>query len=221
MVALEGHSAEAFQLVVQWMYQGRISLPIVANEDQSQRTVDHVAGSNAENGTGPSGQSTQSTKVPDDKTQNAKIKRNPVKTASALIDRYLNFFVLADYISLLGPFNSVETSITKIVLHTRTALTCDHIRTAMALPSNHPIRTLFINATVKPYIEHILLARKTHFKYQQVVDEFDDYAADLMREFGRVMSQKNFVTARADLKVTARSVPDPVGGNIMIGAMSG
>jgi hypothetical protein len=71
------------------------------------------------------------------------------------ISSLLQFFILADQIDLLGPFDSVLDSMKSILVVNYKALLLEHIRVAVLLPQNHTIRKLFAQSCVWGYVFYI------------------------------------------------------------------
>jgi hypothetical protein len=101
------------------------------------------------------------------------------------LNLYIDFIRFADYIDLMGPFDSVLQGIWSLL--SSTALLPEHIRTAAQLPYGHPLRNL-IAPLVKSYAWSLQLGgrnrgNKRRFKFQEEPDTLEGFASDLVRAF--------------------------------------
>ncbi len=81
-----------------------------------------------------------------------------LSSPSQIISRLLEFLLLADFLQLLGPFDTIANEIKRILCETRTSrnfLTSGHIRQVMQLPPGHVARQVVIQACVKLYMDSI------------------------------------------------------------------
>lgn len=118
---------------------------------------------------------------------------------SNLISRLLEFLLLADFLQLLGPFDSIANEIKGILSQTKSSrnfLTSGHIRQVMQLPLGHEARKVVIQACVKLYMDSIYntsyitpLANKT-CKFEKEVTDFHEFAAELFRAYDQAMRNK-------------------------------
>jgi len=103
------------------------------------------------------------------------------------LNLYIDFIRFADYIDLVGPFDSVFQGI-RSLLSSRTALLPEHIRTTVQLPYGHPLRSLIAQACVKSYAWSLQLGgrkggNKRRFRFQEELDTLEGFASDLVRAF--------------------------------------
>lgn len=106
--------------------------------------------------------------------------------------------MFADFIGLLGPFDSVLQEIRSLLL-SRTALLPQHIRTAAQLPYGNPLRILIAEACVKPYAWSLQLggrngSSKRRFRFQKEMDTIDGFASNVVRAFtNSIRGNKTFI----------------------------
>jgi hypothetical protein len=103
------------------------------------------------------------------------------------LNLYIDFIRFADYIDLVGPFDSVLQGI-RSLLSSRTALLPEHIQTTVQLPHGHPLRSLIAQACVKSYAWSLQLGgrnggNKRRFRFQEELDTLEGFASDLVRAF--------------------------------------
>jgi hypothetical protein len=112
---------------------------------------------------------------------------NLKRTKGDKLNLYIDFIRFADFINLVGPFDSVLQGI-RSLLSSRTALLPEHIQTAVQLPYGHPLRSLIAQACVKSYAWSLQLGgrnggNKRRFRFQEELDTLEGFASDLVRAF--------------------------------------
>jgi hypothetical protein len=137
---LEETTSKTFDLIIQWIYTGKLILP-----------------------TSSSG-------------------------AAETFTQLLAFVRLADRLDLVGPFDSVISSMKSLLVKHRELLMPMHVRDAVELPREHAVRSLFADACVKEYTK-ALRSSKEVFKFHMELKEIDSFASDLLRSFGRSIAR--------------------------------
>lgn len=102
------------------------------------------------------------------------------------LTKYLAFFLLSDKLQLQSSRDKdIIDKMRDCLSPSTVSLRPFHIRTAIKLPSRHPVRKLFADATVKQFV----CARKTGkiFRFQTETLELDGYAADLLLSFDSII----------------------------------
>jgi BTB/POZ domain len=101
------------------------------------------------------------------------------------ITGYLNFIVLCNKLLLLGDQAEVVEKVKASLITNRKALLPHHVRTAMKLPSRHPIRQLFANTAV-PYHLDVVSGTKASFWLADEMVELEGFASDMMAATSRL-----------------------------------
>ena len=121
--------------------------------------------------------------------------------------RYIDFLHLADYIDLLGPFTSIHGHIRDILVKDRKCLTPALLRRFLLAEPAADIQTILVEALARFYITWLLTSTEGQpFVFLGDTDEFEGFAAELLRVCGRVMGAKR-LGAKGKLMVV-----DPLSG---------
>jgi hypothetical protein len=104
------------------------------------------------------------------------------------------FLVYANEINLLGPFDKIIETLKSIIIRNSACLLPQHIRTAYQLPRHHPLQKLVVQACVMVYAYHMtrhwpseIFIKPRNFPFKEEKAELDVFAADLLREYERVL----------------------------------
>jgi len=138
-----------------------------------------------------------------------------VSLNSKKITSLLRFLALADQIELLGPFDSVIASIRAVLVLDNENLLPEHVRAGVLLPLNHPVRKLFAQSCIRPYLFYIHSKQRAQsavyirFRFERELKESTDFAADLLRELSDVMISAGSTSNG----VSRATLTDPLSGN--------
>jgi hypothetical protein len=137
---LEETTAKTFDLVIQWIYTGKLILPATPT------------------------------------------------SAAETFTQLLGFVKLADRLNLLGPLDTVVSSMKALLVSDRDLLKPVHIREAAELPREHAVRSLFADACVREYTLFLRIPGRV-FRFPAELKEIDSFALDLLGSFGLSISK--------------------------------
>lgn len=127
------------------------------------------------------------------------------------ITTYLEFLELALYLDILGHFDSVYESISKILIKDQSSLEHSHIRFSAKFPASHPVNDIFARASVKTYICKLLEPNYENFKFQAEIDDLSHFAGALLREVGKAFNKKRYFSE--DYLTSKIRFTDPLTGH--------
>jgi hypothetical protein len=99
-------------------------------------------------------------------------------THSTKISALLDVVLFSITIGLPGPGWALALAMKELLIEQQDALKPAHIRTAYTLREDHPIRKLFVQAAVRPYLEH---REDDHSRIGPDYDDSEDEAIDNAR----------------------------------------
>ena len=135
------------------------------------------------------------------------------------LTQYLKFLHLANYLDLIGDFDSVHKAIFSTIQQNRQeCVTSKHIHLIMDLPNEHPVRIFLIQALAWLCVENLM--GNAEFRFREEVDEMDELAAEVLRESLRAFAAKITPSHYGHFEIT----PPPASGRkagdtLCIGAM--
>lgn len=183
-VILQDASAESFELVVQWMYTSNAVLPPA---EPRPSAIPTKTASEEEKVIDPFYLGHEGTHF--DASENVPRANSGTKSDATIdgprvIAAYLGFFILADRIDLLGPFNTIISRMDSTLALSEHALQPEHIRAAAQLPRGHPVRKLFAQACTLSYMADINNRLPNNkFRFRKELADIESFASDLLQEF--------------------------------------
>lgn len=181
-------SSEDFELVVQWMYMSNVVPPlpirIQSNGQSGESPETKTKGERAHQQPKTNSVDLTSDHSSSDMSKPSKMAGHPDNIAA-----YIQFFKMAHELGLLGPFDLIYRRIKAFLLSSDRCLMASHIRSAAKLPSGHPVRKLFAQFCVVPYVTDVKVPFSREFRFGAELNEVEAFAADLFREYNRVICQ--------------------------------
>jgi hypothetical protein len=104
----------------------------------------------------------------------------------------VEFLTFANYVDLLGPFDSVVELLGKIMSHIY-ELQSKHIKMAMECYDEHPFRVRVLEIIANLYMEHMIhshIKKKESFRYQYGLDEYPDLKLIVLEECTKCFTEK-------------------------------
>jgi hypothetical protein len=185
-LVLPNGSPEDFELIVQWMYMSNV-VPPYPIRIQSNGPNGDAPGTKPKEGSAhqqPKTKSVDSTSDHSSTDMPQKMTGHPDN-----ITAYVRFFKMAHELGLLGPFELIYRRIRASLVSSDLCLMANHIRSAAELPCGHPVRKLFAQYCVVPYVTDMKMPFSREFRFGVELNEVEAFAADLFREYHRVMWQ--------------------------------
>ena len=100
------------------------------------------------------------------------------------------------------------------------AVTGDHVRTAMKLPTGHAVRSVIIKCCAWDFLAKRVAYTKTKksFRFKAEMEELDVFAAELIRELNKSFWHISLYTPKVSKEFVGLQVPDPLKaeGNIRL-----
>jgi len=122
-----------------------------------------------------------------------------MKTLALLQDkitRYLDFIMLCNKLLLLGEWHAVIGAMRDCLVEDRRALLPQHVRSAVTLCSEHPVRRLFAEAAAVGYLDAAAREKPEGFSLAKEVKEFEGFASDLLIVCGEIWGSRSYNKSR-------------------------
>lgn len=104
----------------------------------------------------------------------------PKTAGNEQISDLLKFFIVADYIGLLGSITGILGNMRRLLRNDkRVSILSEHISIATHLPSSHPAIEWIADGCVVDYARSLFF--QSTFKFEKEIMEEDGFAADLLK----------------------------------------
>jgi len=202
-VTYEECKSSTFELVIQWLYLGHITLPV--HETLTGRE-EEVAQLQSEVEVGGNMRKRGLLKSAVVKKKAAESLDNELKITTCI-----DFLSLAGNIDLLGPFDSIIDIVKDIFTADPGSLKSGHLHLAMNLPSTHPIRLLLIRIAAGHYMDY-MFGEDATFKHQEELDGLPGFEKEMLLEFAKSFSAKtDFANGKRSGKPHRFQITKPLG----------
>lgn len=133
-----------------------------------------------------------------------------------IITQLVAFAKLADFLGLIGSLAPLANQVKSVIVQNRKALSVEHIRGAITLPADNPLRDMTLKACVKPYIQSLSAASIEKFEYHKLLSENDAFASGPFKLYDEAIRNKTSQYAgrigTTDKTVSSCAYSDPLSG---------